>query len=257
MRKSKNKILILGILLIIVLLTPAVGHETSITEETHDGTIDTSETNFNSDIGGTRQTIFTHTVFAEYFTTGWCTYCPSAASKLENIYNSNNYPFLFVSMILEDDQMNSVSSDAADRANEFGVDAYPTVEFDGGYYEMVGDPAEESDYEDAITTSGPRDVVDLDLELNAEDLGDAEMKIKVKITNNVASAYSGTLRVYIAEIVSRYMDFDGEPFTFGFLDFAIDKSVDIGSSGVIEESTTWVGSDVTDDLGNDFGDIDY
>ena len=36
---------------------------------------------------GTRRASATDAVFAEYFTTGWCVYCPSAASNLKGVYN--------------------------------------------------------------------------------------------------------------------------------------------------------------------------
>ena len=43
---------------------------------------------------------FTHTVFVEEATAQWCPYCPAMAEALNGIYESNDYPFYFVALIL-------------------------------------------------------------------------------------------------------------------------------------------------------------
>ncbi len=42
---------------------------------------------------------FTHSVFAEYGTTTTCPYCPGASNALYSIYQSDDYPFYFVSLV--------------------------------------------------------------------------------------------------------------------------------------------------------------
>ena len=208
----------------------------------------------SSSTNGTRQT-GSHTVFAEYFTTGWCQYCPSASANLKSVYESNDYNFYFVSMIIEDGDSNQISQDARDRANEFGISGYPTVEFDGGYIEVVGGQSDDTNYRSAISTCNDREYANVDLELTAEHRGGAKIGISVEVTNNEDSSYSGTLRVYIVEIISRYLNYDGNHSTFGFLDFAINADVEVLSGQTETEAATWDGASVSDDLGNDFGDI--
>jgi glutaredoxin len=204
---------------------------------------------------GTRQSS-THTVFAEYFTTEWCTFCPSASAALKSVYTSKDFDFYYVSMILEDDERNTISEDAKERANEFAVDAYPTVEFEGGYIEVVGGQDDDSTYRTAVEDCSNRPAADIDLEITAEYMGNAEIDLEVKIINNQAEPYSGRLRVYIVEIVSRYLNFDGDHSSYGFLDFAIEKDVTVDSGGSEIESAIWDGTQITDGLGNDFSDID-
>ncbi len=214
-----------------------------------------SNDNLPKDVSNTRSRSTTHTVFAEYFTTGWCQHCPSASAKLRSVYTSGDYEFYFVTMMLEDADSNQISQDARDRANDFGISSYPMVEFDGGYIEVSGGQSDDSNYRSAIEDCDQREIPDIDLELTATYKGEAVIDLSVNAINNEDSSYSGTLRVYIAEIVSRYLNYDDDNCTFGFLDFAIDTTVDIASGQTTTESTTWDGATVTDELGNNFGDI--
>jgi len=52
-------------------------------------------------------------------------------------------------------------------------------------------------------------------------------------------AYQGTVRVYIVEPVSRYLDFDNDPYAFGLLDFGMLETVNIADGTVWEHSETW------------------
>ena len=196
-----------------------------------------------------------HVVFAEYFTTEWCVYCPSASAALEEMYDSSNDDFYFVTMMLQDTDSNIISQDAMNRAEDYGISSYPTVEFDGGYIEVVGGQADTTNYENAHDACSNREMPDVDLEITAIHIGDATIDISIDVINNDDSSYSGNLKVYVAEVVSRYLGYDGEPSSFGFLDFAIDSDVSVGSADTKTESTTWDGESVSDELGNDYGDI--
>jgi hypothetical protein len=246
----KNKvrsqfIMVYGLILLIIMLLFL--NTLSVLAESND--------NLPKDENYTRSRSETHAVFAEYFTTGWCQYCPSASAELKRVYTSGDYEFYFVSMIIEDAESNQISQDARDRANEFSISSYPMVEFDGGYIEVSGGQSDDTNYRNAIEYCDQREIPDIDLELTATHKGEAIIDLSVNAINNEDSSYSGTLRVYIAEIVSRYLNYDGDHCTFGFIDFAIDTTVDIASGQTTTESTTWDGATVTDDLGNNFGDI--
>ena len=252
-RKRSHKIIMHGkiLLLILILLSntclflAAAGFSQS-----------TSGEGAASDPAVVRSKTGSHTVFAEYFTTEWCVYCPSASKALKNIYDSQDYDFYFVSMILEDKGQNTTSEDGKDRADDFALMGYPTVEFDGGYMEVTGNQTDESNYINAIETSIDREIPDIDIYLSTNHKGEAKLEISVEVINNEDSSYSGTLRVYIVEIISRYLNYDGEHSTYGFLDFAIEKDIDISAGQSSTESTTWDGAQVTDGLGNDFSDIE-
>jgi len=69
---------------------------------------------------------FTHTVFCEKGTASWCPSCPSMASKLSDIYESGDYPFFFVSMVVDE------SNDANSRMGNYNLKWLPTAFYDGG-----------------------------------------------------------------------------------------------------------------------------
>ncbi len=204
---------------------------------------------------GTRQP-FTHTVFSEEFTATWCGHCPYVADALYNIYQSNDYDFYFVAMITD------VNNDAGTRASEYSIPGYPTTVFDGGYETKVGstndDTAQtEEDMRPLIESCGEReDVWDLDVDTHAYDLGAPVIYIDVVVTNPVNSEYNGHIRSYITEISSRYNMTSGNPYHFGFIDYAFNEDITIPAGEVWEDSITWDGSEHQDANGDYFSDID-
>lgn len=68
--------------------------------------------------------------------------------------------------------------------------------------------------------------------------------INVKNQNNVESElnndpYTGHLRVYVVEPVSRWDDYDGNPYHYGFLDLAIDETLSIEYQDSYNTQVTW------------------
>jgi len=57
-----------------------------------------------------------------------------------------------------------------------------------------------------------------------------------------AIPYEGTLRIYIVEPVSRWDNYDGEPYHFGFLDFAYNDALDLDYQETYTDSITWDGA---------------
>ncbi|UCH90125.1 MAG: hypothetical protein JSV49_05660 [Thermoplasmata archaeon] len=200
-----------------------------------------------------RQTDFTHTVFVEDITAVWCVYCPSASETLKSIYNSGDLDFYFICLITQDENSDPLNTEAQNRADEYKVDSYPTVEFDGGYEEVVGGQSDETNYRAAIESCSQRDVPQLEMSLVANILSDEKIKVKVTINNMESESYSGNLRVHITEIESRYDDYDGNKYPYGFLDYAINSDFNVGSNAVYETETTWDSLTSTDANGNPFG----
>jgi len=122
---------------------------------------------------------FTHTVFVEEATATWCSYCPKMAEALNNVYESEDYPFYFVALIA--DKVNA----AKDRlVQDYNIYAYPTSFFDGGKRVLVGGYDDESPYRTRIEQCGSREAHELDLSVSVEWLGDGDLQIEVSITNN-------------------------------------------------------------------------
>ena len=206
---------------------------------------------------------FTHTVFAEEFTATWCVYCPSAAENLMLIYeDAPGEPyyddnFFFVALITD------VNDKADDRMGDFpDVTGYPTVIFDGNDEKVSGGQSSTANYEQAIDTTGQRDDTDISLEIEMSHLGNDKLDISLGITWDEDGSFSnptfnGYVRAYIVEKISRYNNYDGDPYHFGFLDYAFDQTVELEPREKQSLSTIWTGGDHQDKNGNDFSDIDY
>ncbi|KAA0015720.1 MAG: hypothetical protein FE037_01850 [Thermoplasmata archaeon] len=138
---------------------------------------------------------------------------------------------------------------------------------------------EEVRQEAAMDIAGQRKVPNIDLSLNVVWNGDASMTITVSATNNVIdteltempdeltnqrnitfewkatseeSSNNWHIRVYVTEIVSRWNDYNGNPYHFGFLGYAINKPITIGPGDTYTETVEWDGAahgygDITQD----------
>ncbi len=123
---------------------------------------------------------FTHTVFVTEGTATFCGPCRYAMAALENIDDSNDYPFYYISMVVD---KNSVASSHMTRTyNLYGV---PAVYFDGGARVQIGASSSiESTYRNMIESTGKRDVHEFNLSLSVQWLGNAQLQIDISITNN-------------------------------------------------------------------------
>ena len=106
---------------------------------------------------------FTHTVLCEMGTRETCPYCPWMSKTLFKIYESDDYPFYFVSVIYG-------SNSAANKrlTNDYNLKVLPTGFFDGGYEVFAGGSLDENLYRQVIESCGERDVHDLDLSVSFE-----------------------------------------------------------------------------------------
>ena len=206
---------------------------------------------------------FTHVVFAEEFTATWCVYCPSAAENLMKIYDDlpdepyYHDKFFFVALITD------VNDKAEERMEDYpDVTGYPTVIFDGNDEKVSGGQSDTSNYEQAIDNCGQREDTDISLEIEMESLGADQLGVNVAMTWNEDATlgnptFNGYVRAYIVEKVSRYNNYDGDPYHFGFLDYAFDESVELDPHEQKQLTTIWTGGDHEDKNGDDFSDIDY
>ncbi|HEC94661.1 MAG TPA: hypothetical protein ENI45_01685, partial [Thermoplasmatales archaeon] len=211
---------ILAILILMLMLASTTQTLANITSE---ASVVQTRTDENLNSG------FTHTVFAEECTATWCPNCPNAAEALYNIYQSSDYPFYYVALI------NDMNPIARDRNKDYVLGIYkvyalPTVYFDGGDTNVVGSKPTvqetEAVYRNYIELEGQRtpwQPVTLSSEVSWE--GDAKITVTVNVTNEDSRVYFGKLRSYVTEIESRWLDNNGNPYHFGFLDFAINKPV--------------------------------
>lgn len=181
---------------------------------------------------------FTHTVFAEDASTTWCQYCDNASRTLYSVYNSSEYPFYYVTLISDKNPI------AQQRMKKLNVYSIPIIYFDGGFITNTG-AVNESVYQASIEESGLRTVKQpLETNTNVTWDGDAKITVTVTVKNDGNFFYLGILRSYVTEIVSRWIDDDGDPFHFGFLDFAINKIFFVRPGKTYTATATFDGTEV-------------
>ncbi|MBN1860720.1 MAG: thioredoxin family protein [Candidatus Thermoplasmatota archaeon] len=184
---------------------------------------------------------FTHTVFIEEGTTSWCPSCPNAAEALYSLYNSSEYPFYFVALVT------NINPIAKNRFwYHYQATAIPTLFIDGGFNQTVGSGSTpeqtEQIYSPLIELAGERTVHPLELITSVVGHGDAKLDITVTVKNTGTKLYVGFVRSYVTEIVSRWKNQDGDPYHFGFLDYAIKRVVFLGPQKSRTYTMTWNGA---------------
>ena len=185
-----------------------------------------------------------HAILVEEGTATYCHACPKISEALYNLYKSGKYDFYFVALIADknDVAMNRLKGD-------YNIYGFPTCFFDGGYKVVVS--GSENDLENAIKDCLNRNNMrNINLELNAIWKGNAVINISISVRNNEDKEYNGFLRVYITEISSRWKDHSGEPYHFGFLDFAINETISIQGGKKLTKNVTWDGKE------KNYGDIE-
>lgn len=180
-------------------------------------------------------------IFVEEGTAESCGNCPDVADYLHELAEEGNLNFYYVSLINE-------HPEGKERMDELNVNAHPVVFIDGGYQAFRGRKDKEV-YENAIRNALERETADVIVDLTAiKKENDTDISISVNISNNEDSEYKGTLRVYLAEIVStKYQDFDTNNYKHAFLEFAIDKSITISAKSYKIETETIDGNEFDPD----------
>jgi glutaredoxin len=175
-----------------------------------------------------------HYVFVEEGTVTWCYNCPYAAEILHDLYDPDDPDFYYVSLV------GDKNNKARERLeNDYNIYGFPTVFIDGGY-EIVMGKKDKSFFKDKISSAASREVPRLYLNVDAEwNKSREELTTTVTVENKETETYRGHLRVYITEINSRWSDWEGHPYHFGFLGYAINKPVEIGKNSEKTFSEEW------------------
>jgi len=172
-------------------------------------------------------------IFCEEGTATWCSACPNTADALHSIYKSGDYEFYYVAMVSDK------NSKAEARLAEYNIAAYPTTFFDGGYQVVFGGVEGEEAYREAIENCMARERANIAIHLSVTWEGNGNIGINISIQNKEGKAYEGNLKAYVVEPTSRWKDHDGNPYNFGFLDFAFNEDVIIQKDEQIDKSKIW------------------
>ncbi len=196
---------------------------------------------------------YSHTVFAGVAASQGCGPCHNWSQNIYNTYISEDYDFEYATMIVFDDEGHVLNYDALDWADNYSVGTFPITIIDGDYQRITGDNIEQ--LPGALNICGNRTVTNLTANLSVSLIGNATIKVSITIQNNEGAQYTGYIRAFITEIISRYNTSLGDPFHFGFLDFAFDESISINAGSIHSDYIIWNGYDHQDNHGDDFGDI--
>ncbi len=156
-------------------------------------------------------------VFIEVATASYCPDCPAASEALYSLYSKGELPFYYVMMVGDKNEF------AYQRIkNDYNFYWYPTAFVDGGYRVVL--EASEEAYRKAIEESMERERANVDVEVNASWVRCSCQKqglyIQADLRNDEENIYKGILRIYVAEINSRWDDYSANQYHFAFLNYA-------------------------------------
>ncbi len=207
---------------------------TEISEDTNDNS---DENNSNVDNESKKEIDFTHYVFVEAGTTVCCKACAQVHIDLDEYFESKRYPFYYVSFPIENQK-------AEDYLSNYNILGYPTVYFDGGYEIIYGVVDWKSKFENKIKSAMNRKVPKVLVNVSAEWIeNNEEIEINIILENYETTTYEGQLKVYITEIVSTKWQGD-QPYGYAFIDFAVNKNIEISSNDNITVTNTIDSSDL-------------
>ena len=79
----------------------------------------------------------------------------------------------------------------------------------------------------------------IDVSLAPEYVGDPIEIVQPVASGSDRDTYTGTMRIFMSEPVSRYLDNQTRPYEFGFLDFAVVQGLSINTGEVYTHEVTW------------------
>jgi hypothetical protein len=188
-------------------------------------------------------------VLAELLSTTLCPNCPRAEHTLSDLCETGEYPFHFVTLVI--DRQPVVSQVAVKRARWLSAAYIPMLYLDGGY--TVEGAVDR--YGAAINFLAQRDSHDVGIDVATEWLGNAKISITVTVTDHEASNYLGHLQVYVTEIASRWHDSDGVSIPHALLDYALNTYVFIPAGETYSKTTTFDGTMHRNPNGDTYADI--
>jgi hypothetical protein len=221
---------IIAILIIGIFIFSSIG-ATALSQSSEKIKLEKQSSKKTSDIGRD----YTHTVLVEVGTGSWCYWCQFTNAVMHDIYTNGDYDFEYVELV----DSNPI---ADQRINEYNIAGYPTSWFDGGYGVVVGGYDTWDQYTAQMDNCGARSVPDIHAELRVLWPEEEKVQVEISIKNNETSTYTGYIRAYIVEIVSRWKDNGNQDYHHGFLDFAFDEDISIPGEGTYTDSTIWDGS---------------
>lgn len=177
----------------------------------------------------------TRYILVEEGTAGWCSNCPPVANRLHELYEAQDIPFYYVTLV--DDE----NTKAHNRLyNDFNIYGFPTVYIDGGYTVIMGSGDFESNFEQRLLDAQSRSIPKIGIQITSVwNETRKELENTVTLKNEEETAYTGTLKVYITEINSRWTDWNAEAYNYAFIDYGINQDVTVPAGETKTVTGTW------------------
>jgi len=191
----------------------------------------------------------THLVFIEEATGETCKNCPGVSELIHEYYYSGDYNFEYVSFVIQYDK---ALKRLQDHYNNLGQ---PTLYIDGGFKVVLGggkkkDDLDKSEYSGPIRSAEQRSVPAIQVKTDVfYKNGSDNFTTNVLIKNYGAEKYTGSLKVYLVEIISRYKYREegvNPTINNGFVDFILEETIEVPAGG--EYSPAPKDWSLTDDL---------
>ncbi len=179
-----------------------------------------------------------HTVLVEGVSSTTCGHCSKASEAMGTILDSGAYDLCYVAFIYNKNEY------VYPRATELGVTGIPHYVFDGGYQVKIGSGSLPDAYITCIDACLEREPADVALDASVTWSGDIflgiTLDVRVTVTNNETTSYTGLLRVHVVEKTSRWMDTYGNPFHNAMVgDYAINEEITVAGGESSEITAAW------------------
>ncbi len=196
--------------------TPTDEEDTEENEEPEDQNNDTKD-DINEDVS--------RFVFIQEATFTNCKFCPDVTEIIHDLYESQQYPMYYVSLVKENEKAKSILKD------DYNIYAYPTVFIDGGYQVVMGKKDKEV-YENRIKEAYTRDRTNLIVNITAEyNSNESNIIISGFVKNVDNQSYTGSLDIYLTEKVStKYRDDKGNAYYFSFIKYLLQQNIVLDSN---------------------------
>ena len=202
----------------------------------NNGNNSNNNSNNSNDNNNNSNQNFTHIVFVEEAAATWCSKCPVSSDVLYKKFNSSDKPdFCYINMV--EDKNTKAHNQVF---NDYNLIGYPTVFIDGGYRVIGGSIDFEKNFNEKLLEAKNRQTPKIILSLKTKwNESRKELTATVNIENKETTTYKGHIKVYVTEINSPWSDWNGNPFHFAFIDYAIDENIEIQSNKNQTITKTW------------------
>jgi hypothetical protein len=191
-----------------------------------------------------------HPIFVEYFTEKNNIDNSIVSNHLYNLfanlykYSSDDNDFYFITLLTD------VVADAKIRAQDYNIQQYPVVFFDGGYKQLYGKQNTFDSYLDAVHICQEREASNVQIEdieaIWVQVPCQKNILTDITIKNNGEIKYNGNLMISVVIIDSQWLDNSNRPFNYVIIGYIANEKISIGTGieNIYKNHFDWFPSDL-------------